>query len=97
MQLHYERGHPLHWPMLWSCGPVTKAVGVVMVLLGAGDATAFAEPAALTPEWDLKLSEPLIRPHSAYHGLLLSIFTGVLKNILPWADSWLGQILSACA
>ena len=35
------------------CGPVTKAVGVVLVLPGGGESTAFAEPAALTPEWDL--------------------------------------------
>ena len=37
------------------CQHVTKAVGVVMVLGGRTDATAFAEPAALTSTWDLKL------------------------------------------
>ena len=46
------------------CNSVTKAVGVVMVL-GSEDAggTAFAEPAALTPEWSLKLDAPLKTPH----------------------------------
>ena len=33
----------------------------------------------------------------AYHGYLGAIFTGVLKNGLPFTDSWAAQILSAAA
>ena len=79
------------------CGAVTKAAGVVLVLPGGGKSTAFAEPAALTPDWCLRLGEPLMSPHRAYKGYLSSIFTGVLKNALPWADTWLGQILGGAA
>ena len=44
------------------CGSVTKAVGVVMIL-SDNRATAFAEPAALTPDWNLRLGPPLLSPH----------------------------------
>ena len=79
------------------CGAVTKAVGVVLVLSGGGESTAFAEPAALTPEWNLCLGEPLLSPQRAYKGYLPSIFTSVLKNTPPRADTWLGQIMGAAA
>ena len=58
---------------------------------------AFAEPVALTSDWDLRLGAPLISPHHAYQGYLSTIFTGDLKNTLPWAGSWLSQIFSAGA
>ena len=63
------------------CNPVTKAVGVVMIL-GEGDSegTAFAEPAALTPSWELKLDAPLKSPSRATADYLLAILTGALKN-----------------
>ena len=79
------------------CNPVTKAVGVVMVLPGTDRHTTFAEPAALGDNWSLKLGPPLITPLHSYHGYLPSIFTEVLRNALPWAGTWLGQILGACA
>ena len=62
-----------------------------------GNATAFAEPAALTSDWELRLGPPLFRPHQVYPGYLVGIFTGVLKNALPWAETWIGQIMGACA
>ena len=73
------------------------AVGVVMVL-GGGDSegTAFAEPAALAG-WDLKLDAPLKAPQRAPREHLPAILTGVVKNALPWATSWLSQILSGAA
>ena len=58
---------------------------------------AFADPAALSASWDLKLGPPLLSPGRAYHGYLGAIFTGVLKNGLPFTDSWAAQILSAAA
>ena len=75
------------------CNSVTKAVGVVMVL-GSEEAggTPFAEPAALTPEWSLKLDAPLKTPHRSNRDYLPGILAGVLKNtskmvyILVWAD-----------
>ena len=63
------------------CNSVTKAVGVVMVL-GSEEAgeTAFAEPAALTPEWSLKLDAPLKTPHRAKRDYVPTILTRALKN-----------------
>ena len=78
-------------------GPVTNAVGVVLGLPRGGQSTAFAEPAALTPEGNLRLGEALLSPHDAYKGPLSSGFPGVLKTTLPRAESWLGHILSGCA
>ena len=56
---------------------------------------AFAEPCALTEYWTLRLAEPLPTPACAYPGNLDAIFTGVLKNGLPFTESWARQILSA--
>ena len=83
-----------------SCyNSVTKAVGVVMVL-GSQEAeggTAFAEPAALTLEWSLKLDAPPKTPHRSNRDYLPKILTGVLENTSKWSTSWCGQILSAAA
>ena len=68
-----------------------------MVLRGIDSQTAFAEPPALSDNWSLKLGPPLITPMHSYHGYLPSIFTGVLRNALPWAGTRLGQILGVCA
>ena len=72
------------------CNLVTKAVGVVMIL-GEGDSegTAFAEPAAVTPSWELKLDAPLKSPSRATADYLPAILTGVLKNTGKWATTWL--------
>ena len=59
--------------------------------------TAFAEPAALTPEWLLKLDAPFKTPHRSSKHYLPGILTGVLKNTAGWSTSWCGQILSAAA
>ena len=77
------------------CQPVTKAVGVVMVLNSENGGTAFAEPVAPTSTWQLKLGAPLKSPRFVPKDYLPAIFTGVLKNSLGWAESWVSQILSA--
>uniref|UniRef100_A0A7S4CWD4 Uncharacterized protein n=1 Tax=Eutreptiella gymnastica TaxID=73025 RepID=A0A7S4CWD4_9EUGL len=79
------------------CQPVTKAVGLVMVLNSGNGGTASAEPAALTSTWQLKLGAPLKSPRFAPKEYLPAIFTGVLKNSLGWAESWVSQILSSAA
>ena len=95
--MHHKGSKTVHRTLLGlCCGPVAKAVGVVMTL-SKGNATAFAEPAALTPDSELRLGPPLLSPHQAYPRYLAGIFTGVLKNALPWAESWIGQIMGACA
>ena len=68
-----------------------------MVRGPTGAGMAFAEPAALSASWELKLGPPLLSPGRAYHGYLGAFFTGVLKNGLPFADSWAAQIFSAAA
>ena len=80
------------------CNSVTKVVGVVMVL-GSEElvGTAFAEPAALTSEWSLKLDAPLTTPHRANRDYLPAILTDVLKNTANESTSWCRQILSAAA
>ena len=45
----------------------------------------------------LRLGPPLISPHSKYPGYLGSIFTGVLKNALPFTVTWASQTMSAVA
>ena len=77
---------------------LTKAVGVVMVL-GSEEAggTAFAEPAALTPVWSLKLDAPLKTPHTSNRDYLPGILPGVLKNTSNWSTSGCGQNLSQAA
>ena len=77
------------------CGPICKAMGMVMVRGQNGTGLAFVEPAGVTGSWDLSLGPPLLSPRRAYHGYLGAIFTGVLKNGLPFTDSWAAQILSA--
>ena len=77
------------------CTPVTKALGVVVVPQ-VGEA-AFAAPATLTADSELKLGAPLISPHHAYSVYLSCIFTWVLTNSLSTTNSWLGQILGAWA
>ena len=69
------------------------------MVLGSEEAggTAFAEPAALTPERSLKLDAPLKTPHRSNKDYLPSILTGVLKNTAKWSTSWCAQILSAAA
>ena len=79
------------------CGPICKAMGMVMVRGQNGSGLAFVEPAAVTGSWDLRLGPPLLSPRRAYHGYLGAIFTDVLKNGLPFTDSWAAQILSAAA
>ena len=66
------------------CGPVCKAMGVVPIRSGTGSGMAFIETSSVTPEWTLKLRPPLLSPHSKYTGYLGAIFTGVLKNGLPF-------------
>ena len=56
----------------------------------------FIEPAALKPDWSLRLKAPHMTPSLAYQGYLGNIMTSVLKNGLPWTRT-LGQILSALA
>ena len=80
-----------------GCGPICKAMGMVMVRGPTGAGMAFAEPAALAASWELKLGPPLLSPGRVYHGYLGAIFTGVLKNGLPFTDSWAAQIFSAAA
>ena len=79
------------------CGPIRKAVGVVMTLSPLGEGCAFTEPAALRPYWCLHLNAPLMSPTLAYQGYLGNILTSVLNNGLTWTRTWLGQILSALA
>ena len=79
------------------CGPICKAMGMVLVRGPTGSGMAFAEPAALSVSWDLKLGPPLSSLGRAYRGYLGSIFTAVLKNALPFSDSWAAQIFSAAA
>ena len=67
------------------------------MVLSDNRATAFAEPAALTPDWTLRLGPPLLSPHQACPGYLAGIFRGVLKNAMPWAETWIGQNMGACA
>ena len=78
------------------CGPVCKAMGVVLVRPGTGSSMAFIEPSGVTPEWTLKLGSPLLSPHSNA-GYVGAIFTAVLKNGLPFSATWGSQILSAAA
>ena len=68
-----------------------------MTLHPPGEGCAFIEPAALKPDWSLRLQAPLMSPSFAYQGYLGNIMTGVLKNGLTWTRTWLGQILSALA
>ena len=70
-------------------------MGVVFVKDEQRNGMAFAEPSALTENWTLRLAEPLLTPTCAYPAYLGAIFTGVLKNGLPFTDGWAGQILSA--
>ena len=60
----------------------------------AGGGALFAEPAALTPEWSLKLDAPLKTPHRSNRHYLPGIPTGVPKNTSKWSTSWFRQILS---
>ena len=62
-----------------------------------GTGLVFVELAAVIGSWDLRLGPPLLSPRRAYHGYLGAIFTGVLKDGLPFTDSWAAQILSAVA
>ena len=79
------------------CQPVTKVLGVVMVLGGRSHAAALAEPVALTPTWDLKIGAPLKSPAYTHKESLPAIFSGVLKNTDCWFRIWLSQILSAAS
>ena len=79
------------------CAPVRKAVGAVMAVQPPGERCAFVEPAALKPDWSLRMQAPLMTPCLAYQGYLGNIMTSVLKNGLPWTRPWLGQIMSALA
>ena len=54
----------------------------------------FAEPAALSPSWELKLDAPLKSPSRATADYLSTILTRVLTNTGNRATSWLSQILS---
>ena len=45
------------------CGPVRKAVGVVMTLCPPGEGCAFSKPAALKRDWSLRLNAPPDVPH----------------------------------
>ena len=45
----------------------------------------------------LKLGALLLSPHSTFSGYLGAIFTGVLKNGLPFTVTWASQILRAAA
>jgi len=76
------------------CGSVCKGMGVVLVRDEGGRGP---EPSALKGDWSLHLGAPLLSPHSQYPGYLGAIFTGVLKNALPFAASRVGQMLSAAA
>ena len=67
------------------------------MVLSDNRATAFAELAALAPDWNLRLGPPLLSPHQAYPGYLAGIFTGILKNAIPWVETWIFQIMGACA
>ena len=40
------------------CAPVRKAVGVVMAVQPPGEGCAFVEPAALKPDWSLRMQAP---------------------------------------
>ena len=79
------------------CGRVCKAMGMVFVKDETGAGMAFTEPAALTAGWELRLAEPLLSPDCAHPGYLSGIFTGVLKNGLPFTTNWASQIFSAVA
>ena len=68
-----------------------------MTLCPPGEGCAFIEPAALKPDWSLRLNAPLMSPTLACQGYLGNIMTSVLKNGLTWTRTWLGQILSALA
>ena len=76
-------------------GQICKVLGVVFIKNEQGNGMAFVEPFALTDQWTLCLAEPLLTPACAYPGYLGAIFTGVLKNGLPFKNGWGGQILSA--
>ena len=52
---------------------------MVFVKDGDGRGMVFTEPTALTPQWSLRLAEPLPSPSCAYAGYLGGIFIGVLK------------------
>ena len=52
---------------------------------------AFVEPSSVTQQWELKLGAPLHSPHFMYSGYLGAIFTGVLKNGLPFTVTWASQ------
>ena len=65
--------------------------------MSSREVCAFIEPAALKPDWSLRLKAPLMPPTLAYQGYLGNIMTSVLKNGLTWTRMWLGQILSALA
>ena len=80
------------------CQSVTKALGMVMVLEGGETArTTFAEQAALTAEWSLELDAPPKTPEHAHREYLASILTGVVKNSLLRATTWISQFLSGAA
>ena len=78
-------------------GPICKPMGMVMMCGLTEAGLAFAETAALTASWDLKLGPPPLSTERAYHGYLGAIFTGMFRNGLPFTDSWAAQILSAAA
>ena len=79
------------------CGWACKAMGMVFVKDENGEGMSFTEPAALTAEWKLRLAEPLLSVACAYPGYLGGIFTGVLKNGLPFTTNWASQIFSTMA
>ena len=68
-----------------------------MVLTPNTTGCAFFEPAALTPQWDLRLVPPVMTPSCSYQAYMPRILTGVLKNGPPWTPNWLGQLMSAAA
>ena len=72
-------------------------MGVVLVRDPHVLGMVFVEPSSVAPEWKLRLGPPLLSPQLQYMDYLGSLFTGALKNGLPFAQMWALQIMSAAA
>ena len=79
------------------CTTITMVMGHVLVRQPGGQGIAFVEPSALNRKWSLRLKPSLLTLHRAYKGYLGAIFTGVLKNGLPWTQTWISRSCLAAA
>ena len=83
-------GFPM-WEGQWGRMTTCQFTGNILVAMD----TPLGERATLIEclRWDMRLGAPLMSPGCSYQGYLPSTVTRVLKNGLPWTQTWLGQLM----